>query len=275
MKKIGLLSLCLATLFANAQSIKLENGKKITENTISSIDMEMSAMGQQMKINSSITNVINVTAVEDKNYKATNTITKITMSQEGMGQNVNFDSDKKEDATSEMGKEMGKDLNQPVEIIIDKTTGKATETNKKVEEKTDDKNPFSELMGGGAAKSSEALVSSAFFTIPVGKKVADKWTDSLTQDGMKALKTYELQSIKDNIATILLKTSTNGTLSKEMQGMQIEMTMTGKGDAIMTIDTKTGLVKKNVVTGNTDGTMDVMGQSMPFTMKISSTTTYE
>jgi hypothetical protein len=275
MKKIGLLSLCFVTILVNAQSIKLEKGKKITENTTSSIEMEMSAMGQQMKINSTLTNVINVTAVEDKNYKATNTITKITMSQDGMGQNVNFDSDKKEDTASEMGKEMGKDINQPIEITIDKTTGKATETNKKVEEKSDDKNPFSDLMGGGAAKSSEALVSSAFFTIPAGKKVADKWTDSLTQDGMKAMKTYELQSIKDNIATILLKTSTNGTMSKEMQGMQIEMTMTGKGDAIMTVDTKTGLVKKNIVTGNTDGTMDVMGQSMPFSMKVTSTTVYE
>jgi hypothetical protein len=275
MKKIGLLSLCFATTFAMAQNIKLENGKKIAQNTSSSIEMEMSAMGQEMKINSATSNVISITGIEDKNYKATNTITKMTMTQEGMGQNVSFDSDKKEDAETEMGKEMGKNLNKSVEVSIDKVSGKATEINKKAEEKGEDKNPFADLMGGAANSSSEALVSGAFFILPVDKKVGDKWTDSLNQDGMKGLRNFELLSIKDGTATIGLKTTNSGTLSKEMQGMQIEMTMKSVGDGTMSVDTKSGIVKKNIVTGSTEGTMDLMGQSMPFTLKINSTTVTE
>jgi Family of unknown function (DUF6263) len=275
MKKIGLLSLCFATTFAQAQNIKLENGKKISQNTSSSIEMEMSAMGQEMKINSSTSNVISITGIDDKSYKATNTITKMTMTQEGMGQNVSFDSDKKEDAETEIGKEMGKNLNKTVEVTIDKVSGKATETYKKIEEKVEDKNPFADLMGGAANSSSEALVSGAFFILPADKKIGDKWTDSLNQDGMKGLRSFELLSIKDGTATIGLKTTNNGTLSKEMQGMQIEMTMKSVGDGTMLVDTKSGIVKKNVITGNTEGTMDLMGQSMPFTMKINSTTIAE
>jgi hypothetical protein len=275
MKKIGLISLCFVVTFAQGQNIKLENGKKIAQNTTSIIEMEMTAMGQQMKINSSTTNVITITGAEANNYKATNAITKITMTQEGMGQNVSFDSDKKEDVESEMGKEMGKTLNKSVEVTIDKGSGKATETNKKTEEKTEDKNPFADLMGGAANNSSEALVSGAFFVIPADKKIGDKWTDSLNEEGMKGLKTFELLSIKDGTASIGLKTATSGTVSKEMQGMQIEMTMKNIGDGTMSVDTKSGIVKKNIVTGSTEGTMDLMGQSMPFSLKINSTTVVE
>lgn len=273
MKKTLLLSLCFATVYVNAQNIKLDNGKKITATTTTSMDMDMGMAGQ-MKMNSKVTNVLNVTGIDDKNYKATNTITKLTMSQEGMGQNTNFDSDKKEDRESEIGKAAGKQLDKPAEISIEKSTGKVIEINKKTSpEDEEDKNPMADIMGD--TQGAEVTAANAFFVIPSGKKVGDTWTDSTTEAGMKGIKNYVLKSINDGIATLSVKASAKGTLTKEAQGMQFEINMTSTGDGAMLVDTKNGLVKKNDVTSDVAGTLDVMGQSMPITMKMVSSTVFE
>lgn len=88
------LSLVFAGVNVFAQGPKLETGKKITATTNSSMNMDMGVAGQ-MKIDGTSTNLIQITGADDKNYKATNTTTKMTLSQEGMGQTVSFDSDKK------------------------------------------------------------------------------------------------------------------------------------------------------------------------------------
>ncbi|MCY7293682.1 MAG: DUF6263 family protein [Ferruginibacter sp.] len=273
MKKILLLSLCFATVYVNAQNIKLNNGRKITATTTTAMDMDMGMAGQ-MKMASTSVNIINVSVTEDKQYKATNTPTKLTMSQEGMGQSISFDSDKKEDRESEMGKTISKQLDAAAEITIEKSTGKVTEINKKTSLKDEgDKNPLADIMGD--TKSAEATAASAFFVIPTGKKAGDKWTDSTTEAGMKGIKNYELKSINDGIATIAVKSSAKGTISKEVQGMQLDINMTSTGDGAMIVDTKTGLVKKNDVTSDVNGTLDVMGQSMPITMKMVASSVFE
>lgn len=273
MKKTLLLSLCFATAYVNAQNIKLDNGRKITATTTTSMDMDMGMAGQ-MKMASKAVNVINVSAIGDKDYKATNTITKLTMSNEGMGQNVEFDSDKKEDRESEIGKALGQQLDKPAEISIEKNTGKITEINKKTSaEDETDKNPMAEIMGD--TQSAEATAGIAFFVIPAGKKTGDKWTDSTFEAGLKGIKTYELKAINNGIATLGVIASAKGLINKETQGMQIEMNMNSTGDGTMLVDTKSGLVKKNDFTSDVSGTLDVMGQSMPITMKMVSSTIFE
>ncbi len=273
MKKFLLLSFCFATVYVNAQNIKLDNGKKITATTNTTIDMDMGVAGQ-MKMASKAVNVINVALSDEKLYKATNTVTKITMSQEGMGQSVEFDSDKKEDRDSEIGKTLSKQLDIPAEITIEKNTGKVIETNKKAAtEDEGEKNPMADIMG--ETKGAEATAAIAFFVLPAGKKIGDKWTDSTTEAGMKGIKTYELKSINNGIADIAIKASAKGVISKEAQGMQFDINMSSTGDGNMLVDTKTGLVKKNDITSDVNGTLDVMGQSMPITMKMVASSVFE
>ncbi len=275
MKKIALLSLCFASLYASAQNIKIETGKKITGTSSGSINMDMGAAGGEMKIESSNTFVINVTGADAGNYKAENTITKMKMSQDGAGQSMSYDSENKADADSEMGKEAGKTLNVPAAILIDKNTGEVKDASPEKDKSDEGDNPFADIMGG--SKTPADMATGAFFVIPAGKKAGDKWSDSSASpiQGLTAKKDYELQSIKDGIATVLVKTATKGTISKEVQGMQIEITMNGTSDMTLTTDTKTGLVRKNVTTGSTEGSMDVMGQTMNFTMKASATSAFE
>jgi Family of unknown function (DUF6263) len=264
MKKITLLSLCFVTLFANAQSVKLENGKtiKITMNVVSTAE---SPMGGESTNAITTTNNIKVTAVEDKVYKAMNTVTKMLIDGEMMGQSMKFDSDKKEDMDGQIGQMLGASVNKPSEIIIDKGDGKVTEATT-----TEKKEGMMGAMGG-ESNSADA----AFFVIPTGKKIGDKWTIISDDGGIKSVKNYELQSLKDNIATLLVSSTSKGSTTKEANGMSMEMTIDTKSKGTMTVDTNTGLLKQINMEDETTGSMEVMGQSIPLNKKSKTTITVE
>ena len=273
MKRILLLSLSFVTTTLFAQGIKLETGKKITTSTSTTMDMDMGMAGK-MKILGTTTNLIEITGADDKNYKATNTITKMLISQDGMGQTVSFDSDKKADRESEVGKGMSGMLDVAAKVTIDKNTGKVTEIDKKIIEPTDS-NPMASLMGSGAANTAEGTTAAAFFYIPKDKKIGDVWSDSVNEAGMKGIKNFELKSIDDKSATIAIKTKSKGTISKEIQGMQMDIAMDGTGEGIIIVDTKTSLVKKSTANNDVSGTLDMMGQSIPLTLKMTSKTEFK
>jgi hypothetical protein len=271
MKK-NLLILCsIASLNVFAQNIKLDIGKKITNKNSTIIDMDM-GMGGQMKISNNTTSVIEITGEDDNIYKATNTVIKIVSNNEMMGQETNFDSDKKEDIESTTGKEMSKKLNVPVKLSVDKNTGRASELEKntKVEDNpsVEVENPFASIMGGGD-KAAENNTSEAFYIIPSNKKVGDKWSEEAELQGLKGVKKYEYTSLKDGIATLVLQTKGKGTISKEMKGMQFELEIETTGNATLIIDTKIGLVKKNTSNIEVTGNMNAMGQAIPITIKTS------
>ena len=272
MKRIITLSFCVASLYAGAQNVKLETGKTITGVTKSDISMDM-GIGGQMKINSSTTTMINVTGTDANGYKAETSVTKMKMSEEGAGQDINYDSEKKEDADSEIGKEVGKGLNVKTAVLIDKNTGAVTDASPEKAVTDDDGNPFGEIMG--TSKASATGVTPAFLVIPAGKKTGDKWMDSTSEKGMKVVKNYELQSLTGEMATILLKAATSGTMTKEANGMQMDITMKGMSESTITTNSATGLVKKNTTKTNMEGTLDMMGQSIPITMEMSSVSTFE
>lgn len=271
MKRILLFSISLTAVNVFAQVLKLETGKKITSTTTTSVNMDM-GMGGQMKINGNTTNLIEITGADNKNYNAKSTTVKMKLMQDGMGQTVSFDSDKKEDRETVTGKGISKMLDVAATVTIDKNTGKVTETNKK-EVVADETNPMSSLMGN--TNSAEAFTAAAFFYIPNEKKVGDKWADSVNEAGMKGLKNFELQSIVDNVATIAIKTKSKGTIAKEAQGMKFEIAMDGTGDGVIIVDTKTFLVKKSTLNSDVNGTLDMMGQSVPLTIKSTASTVFQ
>jgi Family of unknown function (DUF6263) len=264
MKKITLLSFCFTTLFVNAQSIKLENGKtiKITTNVVA---VSESPMGGESTNTITTSNTIKITGVEDKIYKATNTVTRMIMDGEMMGQSMKFDSDKKEDMDGQIGQMLGASVNKPSEIIIDRDNGKVTEN--AAEEKKEG------MMGGMGGESN--IGGSAFFVVPAGKKAGDKWTVTLDDGGIKSIKNYELQSLKENIATINVSSSNKGTTTKEANGMSMEMTIDTKATGTMMVDTNTGLLKQINMDDVTIGSMEVMGQSIPLNKKSKTTVLFE
>jgi hypothetical protein len=264
MKKIALISFCIAILFTNAQSIKLENGKiiKITTNIVA---VSESPMGGESTNTITTTNSIKINAIEDKIYKATSTITRMVMDGEMMGQSMKFDSDKKDDMDGQMGQMFGASINKPSDISIDKADGKITETS--AEEK---KESMMTSMGGESNAG-----GSAFFVISNNKKVGDKWTITLDNDGIKSVKNYELQSLKENMATVSISSTNKGTTTKEANGMSMEMTIDNKATGTMIVDINTGLVKQINMNDETTGSMEMMGQSIPLNKKSKTVVTFE
>ena len=283
MKKTFLFLAILSTACSYAQKdskIILNKGQKITIVSSSNSNTDM-PMGMTMKTDNTTTNVLSVIDADDKNYSITNTITKLKMTMDMMGESTNYDSEKPEDKNSDMGKAMSEKLNVADTVSVDKKNGKmATSAKKPVsperEDKGGDSNPFEGILSSmGGDRAADAIVEGTFFILPKDKKIGDSWTDSSTQNNMTTKKTYTIKSIEKDIATITVTGTLAGDGTTEMQGTSISYHIETKSTGEMTVDIKKGLVNKNTSEIDMTATMDVMGQSMPMTSKGTYSVTYQ
>lgn len=278
MKQILFLLMLGCSVAVNAQQVKLTKGQQITITSTVTQDMDM-GMGMQMKNNSSTSSVLEVKDADNKNYNAVYKLTKLNMTFDGMGQQQSYDSEKAEDKDSELGKSVGDKIGKEVKVTIDKNTGKATSEKIAVPEKKeeDEDNPLAGMMDMFGAKESEtAITESVFFLIPAGKKVGDSWSDSVNvKETMKGIKTFTLKAMNGNDATIAIFSKMEGKQNVEVQGMQIDINISAKTEGEMLVDIKTSLMKKSSRVADITGNMDMMGQSMPLTSKMTEITEYK
>ena len=92
---------------------------------------------------------------------------------------------------------------------------------------------------------------------------------------MKTTKTYTIISIDKNVAGILVNGVVTGTIQTDMQGTSVAFNMSAKNKAEMVVDITTGLVSKVTNESDVTGNMDLMGQSMPVTSKVTTTIIYQ
>lgn len=261
---------------ATTGKLLLSKGQKMQiDNTVKSIT-NMDMMGQSMEMTSDAA-MVNQVEVKDKAneaYTVTNTLTKLVTSGSAMGQDYSFDSEKKEDLESEMGKVLKNQINVIKEMEFT-TTGKLGTVKKAAETETAAKgNPMVDMMksmsGGGNDESGGT--SDIFMVLPVGKKVGDTWSDSTISDGIKIYRNYLLKDMKGNAATLTL-TGTQSTNKKmEQQGMEVIVALESKLNGELIIDTTTGVVISKSFIMDGTGSADAMGQAIPITTKITSTT---
>lgn len=286
MKKITftILGFFATTLvFAQTGSIKpiipskivLTNGQKISIETSLSMDASLSP-GMDMTNKTSSVNTLEVKSGNDTSYTITNTLTKIKLDMDMMGQSTSYDSDKKEDQESEVGKSFADKLNKPEDVILNKTTGKTVAEKKKEKKKDDDEsNAGGGLLGMFADNTEDATVTGAFVLVPAGKKIGDTWSDSTIEKDKKMVRVYTLKSITGNEAAIQLDVVMDATNTFEQQGMSMEFTSTTKTKEDIKADITTGQVRSRTSQSDISGSMQVMGQSVPITAKINSSTTYK
>ena len=276
MKKFLFSAAFLLSLAANAQKINLAKGKQIVITATANQEMTMSSMGMEMKNNNSSTAILEVKDLDNKNYNTTYKLTKISISMDAMGQQSSYDSEKPADKESEIGKSVEGKIGSEVKVLIDKNSGKSTlqktdEEKKEVEED----NPLKGLMESFGAADEGATVETAFFILPAGKKVGDVWKDSVINKQMKEVKTYTLKSLKGNEAVISLFSTMEGTSTVDAQGMQMDIALSAKTEGEMIVDVKNSLVKKRTSVSDITGNIDMMGQSMPVTSKVTAVTEYK
>ncbi len=233
-------------------------------------------MGQSVESKADVftSNNIEVKDFKNDNYNLLNTFTKVTAKMSAMGQDMNFDSDKKEDLDGEMGKSMKDIINQPKSVTVDKQ-GKIVKVESNTAKKDSGGGMMSMMMQQflGNQEESGFGVSEAFVIIPANAKQGYSWSDSSSNAGIKKSTTYKIKEINGSEATVDISGTLNADTKTEMQGMEISGNSTGKLKGEEVVDLKTGLVKHRTTTLESSGNMQAMGQEIPMTTKLISVST--
>lgn len=268
LKKWVVAAALLFTTGSYAQTVKLAlaKGRKYEVTTVNKVNSVASVMGQEMENN------IDNTTVEQYEVKDTRaqetdmavTITKMKVAAQAMGQENNYDSEKKDNSgpmADAMDKVMGKVKNMTIDA-----SGKIIK-----EDKAEEGGGIPMMMGGGGTTGDAAIIRNGL----VGKelKVGASWPDSAVTgtDKMKVTTVgiYTVKSIENNIAVVLFAGTQNTTGVMEQMGQEMNMTGTSKVNGEIKIDLATGILLEN--NSSTDGTMTIeaAGMSIPVTMKSS------
>ena len=193
-----------------------------------------------------------------------------------MGQPTSYDSENKGSNSADMAKIFDERMNNPTDIIIDNKTGLAITRAKKTKKAdTENTNPADDLMKMFGDISDDAVVSAAFEIIPQGKKIGDNWTDTSTAKDMKAIRTYTLKSITGNEAVLQVDILSVATNKMDFQDMEFEIKTNTKTKGEIVTDITTNIVKQKTSTSDITGSFQMMGQDMPISATVNSSSTYK
>lgn len=264
MNKRGFLlsSIVALSISVSAQKIVVSKGQKLETVTSSKINMKMEMLGQNMEMEHGITGEVEVKNITDTGFIFQNTIKRITFKSNAMGQDMSFDSDKKEDMEGQIGQAMGDQIGKAQEITVNKQ-GKITG----MEDDGNSAKGMTEAFNF-ANQLSKGQPYPLLIQLPAKlPKKGDSWTDSTgSSESMKSVYTYTLKESTPSATTVAFTgvLKTKGTI--QQQGMEMELDLTGNisGEAIY--EKATGLLKNHTAVTDMKGNIGVMGQSMPLSM---------
>ncbi|MBL7703435.1 MAG: hypothetical protein JNM14_14385 [Ferruginibacter sp.] len=260
-----IIALAFVPAVTQAQTIqlKLPKGAKYEIATTTRVNSSASVMGQEME--SALDNSV-VESIEVKDARAAETdivsiITRITANIQAMGQEMAYNSDKKDNEgalTETFDKLKGRVKN----ITID-ANGKIVKEDK----------PAEEISAGAMGMSVGAGGLPGFNSIFTGReaKAGTTWYDS-TKNVAEKLTTstagnYTVQSVSDGTAIISFAGTQTSTGTIEQMGMEMGMTTSSKVTSQFEVDIATGLIKKSSVTTDGNSTIEAGGMSIPATIK--------
>jgi len=266
-KKLITCSLLMMAFGSYAQTVKLTfvKGQKYEVTTKSTLNSVASVMGQEMESNTDNTTV---QIIEVKNTRANetdlvSTTTKLVANINSMGQETNYDSEKK-DNTGPMAETMDKMLGKTKNMTID-ATGKV------IKEDKDETEDAMNLMLPDIRIVKQALIGKEF-------KPGATWPDSVVEntDKMKltTVGTYTVNSVnKETHTAVIIFTGTQTSSGMiEQMGMEMNITSSNKVNSQFEVDIDTGVISQSSssITGTTN--IDAGGMSIPATTKSSTIT---
>lgn len=271
-------TILIITLFAvaggvSAQTITrktvLSKGQQLSQTTEVNTNMTQEMMGQsmQIKIKSNLDNLVEVKDAMPSGYAVANTLKHVTMNFNGMGQEQSFDSDKKEDMDGQMGSAFKGKIGHASEFVVGKD-GTITSVKKDDSASIDAGGMMGHMINGSLASEKEGALFTALANIPAkGVKVGESWVDSVNSDNDKSITTYTLKEVKDNSALVSLDGKVSVSREFQQQGMTMQMNMKGTTAGQYTFDTGSGIVTSRKAVTKANGTVEVMGQSVPVTVE--------
>lgn len=277
MKKFLLVGLvALATLAAHAQAytpaLNLAVGQKyavvVTSKSLSTQEMG----GQKMEVPNEITQyqTMEIKGATDKGYQVSIVTTRLVSATNMMGQDMNYDSDKKADRDGKMGDMFNKKIGSATTFDVDKA-GKIIESTIVRPKEEGEANPMEEIQKAVLISMGLPETPSPAFNLFSDSKelkVGDTFTTTtMVSDGKEGKNStvYTFAGVKDGIATFTFVG--NGNLEKtfEMQGMEVATTFGNKTKGEIQVDIATGLLAKKVFSGETEGKAEFGGQEIPST----------
>jgi hypothetical protein len=273
---IATLTFLNGTNAQNIGSLNLSAGKKYAVENKVTTSSTSEMMGQSMETNATVTSLYNISLDElrDNTYKMTNTISALRMSMSTVGQNVNFDSEKKEDMDGPIGSALKGYINQPQPVVMD-LSGNIIIAKDEDSTLATDSSKQAEIVLKQLGDPREQGFGAKMAFLPVPKNIApgNVWQDSTSGNGVTKLTNYEVKSINGNVATISISGTEKRDTKMEMNSMEISTKTTGKFTGEGTVDITTGVVQHTNITEDASGNISVMGQDIPTAIKVTSETT--
>ncbi len=264
---LSIITLALLQVTAsNAQTVKLvlNKGSKFEATTVSISTSVSQMMGQDIE-SKFVNTTVQTIEVKDSRDKATDlvsTISKITANTNMMGQEMNYDSEKK-DNVGPLADGFDKLVGKPRNVTID-PSGKVINEDKSVDSATG-------AMGMMMTNNMTSVIPMIQAAL-VGKQLTpgSSWPDSLITNSNKLnvsiTGTYLVKQIDKNIATIGFTGLQNMTGTIEQMGQELGMKADSKITNLIKLDMNTGLVIENEYNITGTGNIDAMGMSIPITI---------
>lgn len=275
MKKFLVVALLLNVMVLSAQTVTrkvgLSKGLQLEQQSHVTVNMTQEAMGQsiEIKMQGDITNLVEVKDAAANSFEVANTLKKILMNMNAMGQDVKFDSDKKEDMDGQMGQAFkSAKIGVPREFTVNKE-GVVTTIKNKPDTAQDPGGMMGGMMTGAmGGEEKEGAAFNSLANIPAkGVKVGESWSDSAADENGKTFTTYTLKEVKGANGVVTLTANSAITREMEQQGMTMQMDMTATTTGEYSFDVATGIIKSRKATTKSSGTIEVAGQSMPVSME--------
>lgn len=287
MKKLILGSVMgLLTVAVTAQSykpaVKLEAGKRYAVNSTMKGLMTQEAMGQTMEIpiENNTYSTMEIKAADANGYKAITTADRLVFFMSMMGQDMRYDSDKKEDRDGKMGETMNNLVNVTTSFSVDNdgkvVPGSLIKSAAKEQSGVDDM--MSSMMNGMGGQQGGATSAFNLFPSATELKIGDSFTDSSSVNNekegkVKTTNQYKLVEVKDGIAKFDINGTTSVERKAEMQGMELVVITSAKNTGTMLVNTTTGLLEKRTIIIETTGNVEAQGMQIPITGKMTVETT--
>jgi len=278
MKKIIFPLVLLIAVGATAQKVSnklsFQSGQKLEVTT--NMDMTTSSMLGESKgnvLNVEEYTVANASATEATIQKAAK---KVKLNFSMMGRDFSIDSDKKEDMEGQFGEPVKQIMQQKYEFTVD-ATGKITNVKEEKKKASESAGMLGMMMPGMNASGAvpKAGNASVFKFLPDGKEVGkgDTWEMNVNTDDNQSKSTFTVKDITDT--EIFLDFVEEGKLKAKQSamGMNVDVTSTSKSTGTIILDKATGILKQRTATTDTESNMNMGGQEMSSTIKMTAITT--
>jgi hypothetical protein len=244
-------------LLATAINAQVSVGKKIQTTSVITLNTTVTQMGTEMEIpqTTSINVDFEIKSVTGNTIALSSTLKKVAGKVTVMGNDQSFDSDDAATASNPQMADALKDLNKPLDVTIDlgKTSVSKDITN---------------------AQSGEDIAGYLFLPAVASLKEGFSWSDSSsTPEGSKNVNNFSITKVSKDEVVITLISNNKTVTTKQQMGMEMKINMQGASTVIRVYDPATTILKSASSTFTSSGSSEVMGQTIPVSMKGSSTLT--